>query len=59
MPEAETSGRVLSHEKSGGEGTGNGREKNQLQQPEGPKVQREWVTKISGLYREEQLSFMG
>lgn len=30
------------------------REGKQLQQPEGPKVQREQVTKMVGLYREEQ-----
>lgn len=54
--EAETSGRILSHGKSGGEGKEKGREDNQLQQPEGPKVQREWVTKMSGLYMEEQFS---
>ena len=35
-------------------GGGERREGNQVQQPGGPKVQREWVTKMVGLYRREQ-----
>jgi hypothetical protein len=37
----------------GGRKRDKGEQRNQMQQPGGPKVQRERVTKIVGLYREE------
>lgn len=42
-----------------GEGKREGREMSQVQQPGGPKVQRNQVTKMVGLYRKEQAQPLG
>jgi hypothetical protein len=50
---------TLSWAMSWGGGGAGGETEDQLQQPDGPKVQREQVTKMVGLYREEQPHLLG